>query len=171
MSKMRSFASLPPVRSCRESDDQSAARTMCLCLNSSSSSPVSASHTLAEKSPETVAHLVASGLSAAPHTAPLCPSKVPIQSPVSPDRIIAVLSWHAESRKTPSSVSLVNSMPAIGREWPGQMSGALACKMSDDIATQRPSIAELCRQENDNAEGESVNVNVCLCSLLVSFHC
>jgi hypothetical protein len=38
-------------------------------------------------------------------------------------------------------------MPAIGREWPGQMSGALACKMSDDIATQRTAIDRERRQE------------------------
>ena len=62
--------------------------------------------------------------SAAHHTAPLWPWKVPIQSPVVPERIIAVLSWQAEMRKTPSSVTSLNSMPATGLECPGQMSGA-----------------------------------------------
>mmetsp|Transcript_28490 Transcript_28490/g.64509 ORF Transcript_28490/g.64509 Transcript_28490/m.64509 type:complete len:206 (-) Transcript_28490:3-620(-) len=116
MSNMRSFASFPPVTSVLLSADQSAARTMCRCLSSRSSSPVIASQTLAEKSPEHVATRVAGALSAAPQTAPLCPSKVPIQSPVSPERSIAVLSWQAEMRKTPSSVTSENSIPATGRE-------------------------------------------------------
>ena len=44
--------------------------------------------THAEKSAAPVAALVASLLSVAPHTAPLWPSNVPIQSPVSPCRNI-----------------------------------------------------------------------------------
>jgi hypothetical protein len=82
---------------------------------------VIASQTLAEKSAEHVIARFACLLSEAPHTAPLWPWKVPTQSPVSPRRSIAVLSWHAEMRKTPSSVSSLNSMPATGREWPGHM--------------------------------------------------
>lgn len=124
--RLRTFASFPPVMSVVESADQSTQRTICLCLSSSSSSPVSASHTLAEKSPDAVAARVAGMFSAAPQTAPLWPSNVPIQSPVSPERIIAVLSWHAEMRKTPSSVSALNSRPATGRLWPGHISGCEA---------------------------------------------
>ena len=123
MSNIRSFDSFPPVTSVELSADQSAQRTMCRCLNSQSSSPEMASHTLAEKSAEHVAACVAGLLSAAPHTAPLCPSKVPIQSPVSAARSCAVLSWQAEMRKTPSSVGSLYSMPATGRECPGQISG------------------------------------------------
>merc|ERR1712018_986420 len=45
--------------------------TMCLCWRVSSSSPLSASHTLAEKSAAPVAAFVASLLTSTPHTAPL----------------------------------------------------------------------------------------------------
>ena len=62
--------------------------TICLCWRVSSSSPDRASHTLAEKSAAPVAALLASLLMSTPHTAPLCPSNVPIQSPVSPARNI-----------------------------------------------------------------------------------
>merc|ERR1719361_2666588 len=60
--------------------------TMCLCWRVSSSSPDRASHTFAEKSAAPVAALLASLLMSTPHTAPLWPSNVPIQSPVSPAR-------------------------------------------------------------------------------------
>jgi hypothetical protein len=48
---------------------------------------------------------------------------VPIQSPVCPSRSMALLSRHADTRKTPSGVSCVNAKSGTGREWPGQMMG------------------------------------------------
>ena len=51
---------------------------ICFCLASNKNCAY------AEKSAAPVAALVASLFSVAPHTAPLCPSNVPIQSPVSP---------------------------------------------------------------------------------------
>ena len=62
--------------------------TMCLCSNLYSSSPVMAFHSRAEKSALAVAACVAGAFRVAPHTHPLCPSNVPIQSPVSPLRIM-----------------------------------------------------------------------------------
>ena len=50
--------------------------------------PLSSKKTHAEKSAAPVAARVASLFKVAPHTAPLWPSNVPIQSPVSPWRII-----------------------------------------------------------------------------------
>ena len=68
---------------------------MCLCGKECSSSPVSASQTFALKSAEAVTARVASPLRLAPHTQPLCPSKVPIQSPDSPLRSIGLPSLEA----------------------------------------------------------------------------
>lgn len=58
-------------------------------------SPESASQILAEKSAAPVAARKAGLSSFADHTAPLCPSNVPTQSPVSPRRSIGLLSRHA----------------------------------------------------------------------------
>ena len=78
---------------------------MCLWLNVASSSPETASHSLAEKSAEPVAASSAELSSFADQTAPLCPAYVPIQSPLSPRRSIGSLSWQPEMRKTPSGVT------------------------------------------------------------------
>ena len=48
---------------------------------------------------------------------------VPIQSPVCPSRSMALLSSHADTRKTPSGVSLLKARSGTGREWPGQITG------------------------------------------------
>lgn len=67
--------------------------TTCLCLNSCNSLPVVAHQSFAVKSPDAVAARVRlRGSTFADQTAPLCPWKLPIQSPVSPFRIWGVLS-------------------------------------------------------------------------------
>ena len=63
---------------------------MCLCAKLNTSSPDTASHTRAEKSADAVATCVAGVFRHALHTAPLWPSNVPIQSPVSPFRSIGL---------------------------------------------------------------------------------
>jgi hypothetical protein len=63
---------------------------MCLCAKLNTSSPDTASHTRAEKSADAVAACVAGVFRHALHTAPLWPSNVPIQSPVSPLRSIGL---------------------------------------------------------------------------------
>jgi hypothetical protein len=50
-------------------------------------------HTLVEKSAEAEAAILLSGLCLACQVAPLCPIKVPIQSPVRPCRRIGLPSW------------------------------------------------------------------------------
>src|SRR6056300_756916 len=79
--------------------------TMWGCSWEARRSPVHASHTFAEKSADPVAARRAGLLRAAPHTAPLWPSKVPIQSPVSPWRSIGLPSLEAETRNSPSGVT------------------------------------------------------------------
>lgn len=72
------------IAECR-TREKSTDLTTCLCLNSWSSLPVVAHHSLTVKSPLAVAAKVrvcASTL--ADQTAPLCPTNDPIQSPVSP---------------------------------------------------------------------------------------
>merc|ERR1719228_1931507 len=83
-SKIRSTLSLLAVANAALSLLKLTDLTMCLCWRVSSSSPLRASHSLAEKSAAPVAALVASLFTSTPHTAPLWPSNVPIQSPVSP---------------------------------------------------------------------------------------
>ena len=92
---MRSSFSDPPVSSRWQSPEKHTDLTMCLCSNLYSSSPVMAFHSRAEKSALAVAACVAGAFRVAPHTHPLCPSNVPIQSPVSPLRIMG---WPSETR-------------------------------------------------------------------------
>ena len=106
-------------------------RTMCLCAKLKSSSPLIASHTRAEKSADAVAACVAGALRHADHTAPLWPSKVPIQSPVSPLRSMGLPSFEAEIRNTPSSVAVLNCSSTIGREWPWHTSGDCAATIPE----------------------------------------
>jgi len=88
-----------------------------------SSAPDTASHSLAVKSAAPVAASVAFSSSRAAHTAPLCPANVPIQSPVSPRRSMGHLSWHAETRKTPSAVGRLYATSVSGRVCPGHTIG------------------------------------------------
>jgi hypothetical protein len=74
-------------------------RTMCLCWNEYSSSPVMAFHTRALKSAAPVTACVAGTFNEADQTAPLWPSKVPIQSPLSPSRIIGLPSAGAAQKR------------------------------------------------------------------------
>jgi hypothetical protein len=85
---------------------------------------VIAFHRRAEKSALAVAPCVAGAFSVAPHTHPLCPSNVPIQSPVSPFRSIGWPSLLLEIKNTPSSVTSLYSRFTIGRECPWHTSGA-----------------------------------------------
>ena len=98
--------SYPPVTSVRPSPPgpKATVRTMCECGRQASSSPETASKTRAEKSAEAVAHRSASLSKEQPQTAPLWPTKVPIQSPVRPLRSMGWPSLEAEVRKTPSGV-------------------------------------------------------------------
>lgn len=59
----------------------------------------------------------------AAHTAPLCPIKVPTQSPVSPCRSIGFPSLHAEIKKYPSGVLSENERSTTGRVCPEQVNG------------------------------------------------
>mmetsp|Transcript_27313 Transcript_27313/g.76729 ORF Transcript_27313/g.76729 Transcript_27313/m.76729 type:complete len:249 (+) Transcript_27313:302-1048(+) len=104
-SKMRIILSLPPVASRAPSALKSTLLTMWLWSKAWSSAPLMASHSLAEKSALPVAHCVAVRFSFADHTAPLCPSNVPIQSPVDADRSMGSLSTQPDTKKTPSGVS------------------------------------------------------------------
>ncbi len=81
----------------------STVRTTRLCSNVCMQSPLMAFQSLAVESADPVAARVAPPLSFADHTAPVCPSKVPIQSPVTPSRSMGNLSWDAERKKRPSA--------------------------------------------------------------------
>mmetsp|Transcript_13900 Transcript_13900/g.38106 ORF Transcript_13900/g.38106 Transcript_13900/m.38106 type:complete len:230 (+) Transcript_13900:216-905(+) len=107
VSKILSFLNLPPHMSSLVSGEKSTLLTMWEHWKLCSSSPVSASHSRAVKSADPVAARRAGVSRRADHTAPLCPSKVPIQSPVSPRRIIGLESKHAEIRNKPSGVTLL----------------------------------------------------------------
>ena len=98
-SKMRTIFSMPPVMTLVRFSEKWHVRTICLCWKRCSSSPVSASHTRAVKSADAVSASSAGLFSFAAHTAPLCPSKVPIQSPVSPFLSIGFPSLLALTRK------------------------------------------------------------------------
>ena len=77
----------------RRTREKSIDFTTCLCLNSCSSFPVVAHQSFAVKSPLAVAPKVLVNVSTfADQTAPLCPTKDPIQSPVSPFRTCGSLS-------------------------------------------------------------------------------
>mmetsp|Transcript_14914 Transcript_14914/g.28966 ORF Transcript_14914/g.28966 Transcript_14914/m.28966 type:complete len:204 (+) Transcript_14914:1427-2038(+) len=131
--KMRSRFSLPPVSSLSSSGENSTVLTTCLWSNWCSSSPFTASQSRAEKSPPPVATRLASELKAALHTAPLCPSKVPIQSPLSPQRSIGFLSWQPLTKKVPSSVSRLKRTSTTGRKCPGHTMGNLRCSGSQGV--------------------------------------
>ena len=99
-SHTRTRFSIPPVAKRRFALSPSpaakaTARTMWLCPSTAIVSPVKVSHTLALKSALPVAASVASEESLALQIAPLCPMKVPIQSPVRPSRSMGLLSLHA----------------------------------------------------------------------------
>ena len=89
-SKIRSFLSLEPVARSWESAEKLTDLTMWLWARVASSSPETASQILAEKSAAPEAALVALELRSTPQTAPLWPSNVPTQSPVSPCRSIGL---------------------------------------------------------------------------------
>ena len=67
-------------------------------------------------------------------TLTLCPSKVPIQSPVLALRSIGCLSRHALKRKTPSTVSGENCSSTIARLWPGHTIGICLTKSTPALA-------------------------------------
>uniref|UniRef100_A0A6B0UE51 Putative secreted protein n=1 Tax=Ixodes ricinus TaxID=34613 RepID=A0A6B0UE51_IXORI len=96
MSKTLIVLSLLPVRSLTPSASKSTHRTMWGWVKVCSSSPATAFHSFAVKSAAPVAALEASLLSATPHTAPLWPTNVPIQSPVSPCLSIGLPSLQAD---------------------------------------------------------------------------
>jgi hypothetical protein len=81
---------------------KSTVRTGFLWSNVVNSSPVVLFQNLALESALPVAARVADELSFADHTAPVWPSKVPIQSPEIPSRSIGRLSWQAEINEVPS---------------------------------------------------------------------
>ena len=58
----------------------------------------------------------------------LCPSNVPIQSPVTPFRSIGCLSRQALRRKTPSTVCGENCSSTMARLWPGHTMGICRTK-------------------------------------------
>ena len=90
--------------------------TMCLCANVCKQSPVIALNNFALKSALAVAQCVAGTFKVASQHAPLCPSNVPIQSPVVASLSIGFPSLLEETRKVPSGVSLEYSKETIGRE-------------------------------------------------------
>ena len=98
-SKSRTFFSCPPVKRCDVDGEKATLRTMWLWGNECNAAPENVSHIFLESSldrmsyPKSKAtHAVKSALPVAAfdesaeslvlHTAPLCPMKVPIQSPV-----------------------------------------------------------------------------------------
>ena len=101
--------------------------TMWLCGNCTSSSPVKQFQILAVKSALPVTALVAWSLTLTHHTAPLCPKKVPTQSPVFPCLSIGFPSLQAESKKYPSCVIPEKSKSTTGRVWPVHVSGVCRC--------------------------------------------
>mmetsp|Transcript_6580 Transcript_6580/g.16898 ORF Transcript_6580/g.16898 Transcript_6580/m.16898 type:complete len:210 (+) Transcript_6580:935-1564(+) len=122
-SQHRTTLSLQPVRRRWASPEKSTALTMCGCAYVRNSSPVSAFQVLAEKSAAPVAQRRAALSMVAPHTAPLCPSNVPIQSPVIPFRRMGLPSLHALIRKKPSSVTGLKARSTTGRVCPEHVSG------------------------------------------------
>jgi hypothetical protein len=60
--------------------------------------------------------MAASEESLALQTAPLCPWKVPTQSPVEASRSIGSLSRHAEMKKTPSALGTLYDSSTIALE-------------------------------------------------------
>eukprot|EP00520_Triparma_pacifica_P005670 CAMPEP_0118658792 /NCGR_PEP_ID=MMETSP0785-20121206/14760_1 /TAXON_ID=91992 /ORGANISM="Bolidomonas pacifica, Strain CCMP 1866" /LENGTH=89 /DNA_ID=CAMNT_0006551839 /DNA_START=633 /DNA_END=902 /DNA_ORIENTATION=- len=88
---------------------------MCLWVKVVRWEPVMESQRRAEKSPDAVDARLQPRSIFASHTAPLCPTNDPIQSPVSPLLIIGVLSWQALVRKVPSVGWWVNCREAKGR--------------------------------------------------------
>ena len=73
---------------------------------------------MAVKSADPVAARVAGAFRQALHTAPLCPSNVPIQSPVVPLRSMGLPSLLALTMNRPSLVTGENWRSTIGRECP-----------------------------------------------------
>eukprot|EP01139_Manchomonas_bermudensis_P019633 Amastigsp_a677050_48.p2 type:complete len:239 gc:universal Amastigsp_a677050_48:257-973(+) len=105
VSKTLSSFLRPPVATRPPSLVTSTPLTTCSCGRVRTSSPESNDHSLTEKSAEAVATSGARAAFRMHHTAPLWPSNVPIQSPVTPSRTMGLPSTDAERINGPQLMS------------------------------------------------------------------